>query len=277
MTLRKITSLTALLTFIVVAVTSIILYIVPQGRVAYWADWELWGLSKTQWGDIHINAGVLFLIAIGLHVYYNWKPLTAYLKDKAKHFKIFTADFNAALVVTIVLVIGTLLHAPPFGWVLDLNTYFQDAGALKYGEPPYGHAELSTLKTFMQRLELTPAETVQRLQDAGIAVTDSDQTILEIAHGNGLTPKAVYEAMKPPAVEGAVKSPPKNPPPGTGARTLADLCAEFDLHPPAMVRALADENIEAAPDQTIREIAQANGVGPLDVYTVIRNAAGKNG
>ena len=36
MKLRKITSLTAGLTFIAMVVTSVILYIVPQGRIAYW-------------------------------------------------------------------------------------------------------------------------------------------------------------------------------------------------------------------------------------------------
>jgi hypothetical protein len=59
--------------------TSIILYIVPQGRVAYWADWKLWGLTKTDWGNIHINLGLLFLIALFIHIYYNWKPLINYL------------------------------------------------------------------------------------------------------------------------------------------------------------------------------------------------------
>mgnify|MGYP000181594178 CR=1 FL=1 len=40
MKIRKIASLTALLSFVVVIVTSIVLYIVPQGRIAYWADWR---------------------------------------------------------------------------------------------------------------------------------------------------------------------------------------------------------------------------------------------
>ena len=51
MKMRKITSLTAALSFLLMVLTSIILYIVPQGRVAYWADWRLWGLSKTDWGN----------------------------------------------------------------------------------------------------------------------------------------------------------------------------------------------------------------------------------
>ena len=83
MTLRKITSLTATLSFVLTVVTSTILYLVPQGRVAYWADWRMWGLSKTQWGDIHINVGLLFLLALCVHIYYNWKPLVVYLETGA--------------------------------------------------------------------------------------------------------------------------------------------------------------------------------------------------
>ena len=103
MSLRKITSLTAMLAFGVMLLTSIILYIVPQGRVAYWADWHLWGLDKEQWGAIHINTGILFLLALGLHTYYKWKSIMAYLKNRAKAPKILTPNFNAALVVTLIL------------------------------------------------------------------------------------------------------------------------------------------------------------------------------
>jgi hypothetical protein len=73
MKLRKITSLTALLAFFFLAATSIVLYVAPQGRVAYWADYRFLPLSKTDWGNIHINLGLLFLFSIILHVYYNWK------------------------------------------------------------------------------------------------------------------------------------------------------------------------------------------------------------
>jgi len=79
--IRKIASLTAALSFIVMLLTNIILYIVPQGRIAYWADWRLWNLTKEQWGNIHINTGILLLTALGFHIYYNWKPILSYLKD----------------------------------------------------------------------------------------------------------------------------------------------------------------------------------------------------
>jgi len=88
--IRQITSLTAFTSFVLMLITSLILYISPQGRVAYWADWRLLGLDKTQWSNLHINLGVLFLLAVFLHIYYNWKPILSYLKNKARELKIFT-------------------------------------------------------------------------------------------------------------------------------------------------------------------------------------------
>ena len=126
MNIRRVTSLTALLSFILLLITIIVLYIVPQGRVAYWADWRLWGLTKSQWGNIHINVGLLFLLSIFLHIYYNWKALLNYLKDKAKNLKVLTREFNVALVLLCLFGVGTYLEVAPFAWVLQLNAHFKN-------------------------------------------------------------------------------------------------------------------------------------------------------
>jgi hypothetical protein len=73
-------------------VTGVILYIVPHGRIAYWSDWRLFGLSKEEWGDIHVNLGLLFLLSIFLHLYFNWKPILLYLRNKRDQLKIFTKE-----------------------------------------------------------------------------------------------------------------------------------------------------------------------------------------
>ncbi len=47
MKLRKITSLTMLLSFLLLIVTAIVLYVVPEGRVAYWPPTgDSWDLVK---------------------------------------------------------------------------------------------------------------------------------------------------------------------------------------------------------------------------------------
>ena len=132
MNIRRITSLTAFLSFFIVLLTSVILYIVPQGRVAYWADWRLWSLSKEQWGAIHINVGVLFLFALSLHIYYNWKPIVLYLKNKARRLRIFTKDFNVAALFVLCFIIGSYSDIPPFSTIITISDEIKEAAARTY-------------------------------------------------------------------------------------------------------------------------------------------------
>jgi len=270
MSIKKVTSLTALLSFAVMAFTSIILYIVPHGRVAYWADWHMFGLTKTEWGDIHITTGVLFIIAVGFHIWYNWKLILAYLSDKAKNLKIFTREFSIALILTAVFVAGTCFQAPPFVWILDINTYLKDSGAQKYGEPPYGHAELSSLKTFIGKMGFNSGECTERLKNAGVRIEDRSQSLAEIARLNNMSPQQVYLAMKPAEKSGKAKTMPDNPPPGMGKRSLADICQEYSLNIPAVLSGLVQNNIKATAEMTIREIAGQNNTSPVDIYEAIR-------
>lgn len=129
MNIRKITSLTALATFLLVLLTSMILYIVPAGRVAYWSDWTLLGLSKAQWEDLHLNLGIAFLLACFLHLYYNWRRLTAYLQNRLGELRIITREGTVAILITLLFSLGTLLALPPFSTVVDLNDRIKDRAA----------------------------------------------------------------------------------------------------------------------------------------------------
>jgi len=273
--IRRLTSLTASLAFVLMLVTSIILFITPQGRVAYWADWRLWGLTKTDWGNIHINLGLLFLIALSVHIYYNWKPLISYLKNKAKQIKLFTPEFTLAFAITIVFIFGAYFLVPPFGWVMSLNEHFKDTGAEKYGEPPYGHAELSSLQTFAKKMKLDLAKSVELLDKAGYAVEDGNITLATIGRQYNIPPQLVYETIKPAAIATANKSDsnnlPESPPPGTGKLTLADFCTQHKLNMKMVVRELKKQGIEASEDLTLKKIAAKNKTGPHDIYERIKN------
>jgi hypothetical protein len=255
--------------------TSIILYIVPQGRVAYWADWRLWGLTKTDWGNIHINLGLLFLIALFLHIYFNWKPLISYLKNRAKEIKVFTPEFNTALIIVIVFTVGTYFLVPPFSWVMSLNDHFKDAGAEKYGEPPYGHAELSSLKTFTKKMNLDLAKSMALLDRAGYTAENSDITLDTIGRRYNIPPQRIYQTIKPAAIIAARESEnnnrlPESAQPGTGNLTLADFCTQFNLNMKLVVRELKKQGIEASEELTLKKIATQNKTSPTDVYERIR-------
>ncbi len=275
MNIRRTVSLTAALAFMVMVLTSVILYIVPQGRVAYWADWRLMGLSKTQWGAVHINMGLLFLIALGLHVYYNWKPLTQYLKDRARNWKVFTPEFNLAAVLVAVFTLGTLAGWAPFGTILDIQDDIKAAAARKYGEPPYGHAELFTLGTFARKTGLELQAARDALVAAGYQVAGPEQSLQAMAAANGVSPQTLYNAMAPAAAtQGIASRPlPEMPPPGTGKLTLDEFGRQYGLDAARLRRSLEANGIKVGEGMTIKAIAAANGRSPVDVYDMLRAAA----
>ncbi len=264
-----------LLSFVLCIITSIILYIAPHGRVAYWSDWRLWGLTKTQWGDLHLNLGLLLLLAGFLHLYFNWKPITAYLKNKAKQLSIFTVDFNVALTLMLLVGFGTYFEVPPISSVLTLSNSIKDAASITYGEPPYGHAELSSLSMFSQKVDLDLPTAIKLLKEAQIQFSDDSETIHEIAQINNIKPKQVYEIIKPASRQETINGHPvfpDSPPPGFGAKQLSMVCREYGLDQSALLQALSQKGIHVEADQSIKEIAAKNNSEPMAVFEMIKNA-----
>jgi hypothetical protein len=238
--------------------------------VAYWADWRLWGLTKEQWGSIHINIGLLFLLSIFWHIYYNWKALLTYLKNKARQLRLLTPEFNAALVLTVIFAVGTYFELAPFSWVLAFNDHLKDRAAAKYGEPPYGHAELSTLKAFASKAGLDLAGSLQRLKQANVVYENENQSLKDIARINDLSPQQIFLAMRPIAKRNPAKGLPPTPPPGTGNKTLADFSKEYSLEIQQILKGLRDNKVSAGAGMTIKQIARQNNMPPADIYTLLR-------
>jgi len=270
MAVRKITSLTLLISFLLLILTSLVLFVVPEGRVAYWSDWRWLGLTKTQWGDIHTNSGFLFLFAGLLHLFYNWHPILSYLKNRAKKVQLFAPGMIIALIINLIFVAGTLLELPPFQSILNFGYSFKEAASIKYGEPPYGHAELSSLRLFAKRTDMDLEAMQEALRQANITFTGPDQTILAIAKANDQTPKVIFDTMRPAtSVNGAEETMPEQPVAGIGRKSLHALCVQYSLNQEQVLAALKAKNIVATPDQSLKEVAAANGLDPQAVYTFI--------
>ena len=273
MSLRRIVSLFLLLVTVFLLVTSVILYVMPHGRVAYWAGWSMWGLSKDQWTDLHMDLGLFLLIAAVFHVVYNWRPILTYLKSRDRRRVVFNRNFAVALGLTLAVLVGTLLQVPPFRWISDLNAVAKDAASARYGEPPYGHAELSPLPSLAGRLgfELEPA--LERLRAAGFRAVDPEANLLTIARANGGTPQALFEVIVAGGEENATHGGGEARPPaaGLGRMRLAEICARGGYDPQAAVARLAAAGIVAEPGQRLRDIAGRNGMTPGEVLKVLQS------
>jgi len=270
--MRKITSLTLVITGLIELVTSVVLYILPAGRVAYWSDYQLFGLSKTEWGNIHITVGTLFVVMAGVHIYLNWRPITAYLKNKVKKITIFSKSFTIALLLSLYVTIGTLYSLPPMNVIIQLGEHLTESANEKYGEPPYGHAELSSLKMFCSRMNLDLVQAIALLKENDITMKGPEQPIGEMAKNNGLTPQELFSMIKKAEIVevGEKGAFPENPSPGFGQKTIKDICQRYNLPLAKVLAGLQDAGFIAQGDDTVKTVSSSKGGNPMEVFEIIK-------
>jgi hypothetical protein len=253
--------------------SGLMLFVTPPGRIAHWSDWTLWGLTKDQYGAIHINFMILFIMASAFHLYFNWKVLMAYLKDRVRRLVVFNREFIAALLLCLVVLTGTLAEWPPFRELIAFNTDVKESWGESYGEPPYGHAELSPLALFVQRLGLDPEVARQRLADGGISVEGMEQTLADMAEKNGVSPQDLYRLMAPESPG----NPSANATPagevliaGLGRKTLEDLAGMNLIRMPDARRWLESKGVNAPAGASLKDLAAALGMNPRDLLDQLR-------
>lgn len=271
--MRKTASLTSFITFVCLLITSIVLFIVPQGRIAYWANWKIFYLTKEQWTAVHINLGILFIISICFHIYFNWKAILLYLKNKARELKVFTREFNISLVIVLVFIFGTIADIPFFSTVIDLNDKIKDKAVLTYGEPPYGHAELSTLETFSKRMGFDLNQGIILLRNSGYEIKSGTATLKDIAEFNKTSPQNIYLALKKGAdadfnqrtYQGSQNSSFS----GKGRMSLDETAKELNISSKELAAYLESKGLKFDFSLSLRENAQLNNMRTFEFYDLL--------
>jgi len=286
---RRIVSLTLTLSFVVMVYTGIMLFLCPHGRVAYWTGWTMWGFSKDQYGQLHTTFMLMFLVTGIWHFVLNWKPFTTYLKTHSRQLRIFTPEFNVALLLVVLFAVGTLAGMAPWSSLLDWEGSIKDYWEHRDGSPPWGHAEENTLARFTRGLvsweqlehgrsvRLSIADAVQALRAAGLTVESEKQRLVDISRANHTTPQALMsillEAAQPE--EGAVSSDAgRFPMPfsGLGRMSVRDYCQKYDLQVDSLL-ALLPRGVKIEEDHTFREIANELRTDPEGVIEILNEAA----
>jgi hypothetical protein len=194
---RVLISLVTALSFVAMSLSGIAAFIVPQGRVAFWTNWTFLGLSKAQWGNIHITTSVLFLIAGIWHTCYNWTPLVQYLRAVPGRMTASWRDLTIAALVTAFFTIGAVTKTPPLNYILNFNNWIKDSWVkTPADDPPFGHAELLSLKGFCKKMYINTSDALAELRQAGLKVPDENVSIEQIARNNSMTPARVYQFIK---------------------------------------------------------------------------------
>ena len=211
-----------------------------------------------------------------LHIYYNWKPILAYMKDKARRIKVFTGASNVGLALTIIFIVGTYFNVQPMSTIMDISEHFKSTATAKYGEPPYGQAQSSSLQMFTGRMNLDLKKSMELLEATGISVSDEKETLSDIAKRSGKTPQQVYEIIKPATQQPAQASPEHsaNEAPtmnplvsGMGKKTITQICSEIGIEEcDEVIKKLEEKGIKVESDEKVKDAATANGLDPMQIF-----------
>lgn len=260
---RGLTSLVVTLAFLVLATTGVILYVSPQGRVANWTGWNVWGLSKEEWAAAHTTAALLFLVASGFHIYFNWSTLVRYIVRQRK--LALKREMIGAAVIVAALFAATVLRVPPISAVDELKDRIKAHWEGRSEQAPYPHAEASTLADFSEKTGIPPATLVELLERAGIKVSDpAAQTLEELARGRGLSPKELFAAISREREGGA-----EGHGMGTGRLTIQELCEQRSIPLERALGVLREEGYAADASMSLKSLAEQKGVTPWEIRELI--------
>nr|WP_319394686.1 DUF4405 domain-containing protein [uncultured Desulfobacter sp.] len=178
--LKKTTSLTLALSGLVMLVTSIVLYFGPAGHVGHFCRWSFWHLSRHHWGALHLNSGLLFCLAMIVHVWLNFRLIVAYVKKQKKG----SPAFAVSLLLTLYVCMGGYYELPPMGQFLDLARSSRAASIQTYGSPPYGTATRFPALHIARYMGWDPRQSRAQLSQNNIMLDTPDQTLSDLAQKN---------------------------------------------------------------------------------------------
>jgi len=193
---RSFVSLVLTASALIMLISGLVIYVMPEGRIAYWNDWRFMVLDKEQWGAIHTLTSLLFTVMALWHLVYNWKVFVAYLREKAGQLLGGRRELVAALMVTVLFIVGSAAGVFPFQQVMDLSKFSKK---LWYqGEdvmPPFPHAELMTLQQLSSKLDLNLEGMQLVLAEQGFERVAPEDQLKALAHGSGRSPAQIFESM----------------------------------------------------------------------------------
>lgn len=276
---RGLTSFFTLFGFLIMSITGLILYIVPAGRIAYWVNWELIDLTKTDWGNIHIISSIFFIVAGAFHIYFNWRILIHYFKDKVTQGIKLKKELLITSIISIVIVVGSLFQIPPISYLLDLNEYIKDSWIMsdEY-EPPFGHAELLSLTTFTKKMDIDLGKALNELESNGVKIDSVEATLEDIAKDNRISPMDLYMIIKkyeiPDESTGSKIYTPELVEvefAGTniGNKSLKSICSKINVEVSVALDKLKKNGIESESDETLKKAAEKINVNPIEILKIL--------
>ena len=290
---RTFTSVLLVTCFLGALVSGSVLFLAPPGRIANWTQWTIGGVTKHEWAALHVSFSSVFLVGVILHVFFNWRPLVSYFKSRLTRRIGWRPEWASALVLTAVVGWAALADWPPFGWLLAASENLKQSWDEPARRAPIPHAELLALRELAAQAQVDLTTATERLNQAGLRGVAPEAKVEDLATANQLSAERVYDlVLGQPAEpgrgagrrgEGGLRGGGgggggggAGHGGGLGWKTLEQMCREENLVPEEVLARLKARGVQAERQQTLREIATANGYDrPFELVELIRGNASK--
>jgi hypothetical protein len=113
------------LSFLVMLVSGVFLYVAPRGRDARALDWSLGGLSREGWETVHLSMSALFSVIAIWHLLIHWAIVKNLVVGIADYQHRHRMEALVAFVAVALLTVLAVLNLPPASWLVELNEFFK--------------------------------------------------------------------------------------------------------------------------------------------------------
>lgn len=258
--LKVLTSLLLTLSFFSASISGIMLYFSPRGRIANWADWTLFGLTKDGWTEVHTTAVALMLLTGLLHLFwFNWKIFLSYLARAAKGPLRYPRELAVSVVVFAVITAGTIGGVPGVDALIQARETILDSFEVEENVPPIAHAEELTLRQAAADIYDEPVEQLlAKLEKLGWSA-NADMTLREIADEHEISPQQLHEELlRKPAISGSGS--------GYGRMTLRAVAEGAGLDLDTLIKRAQELGAgELTGDEIVKDVAESLGMNPYEL------------
>ena len=179
---RSIVDLLLTVTFIVIAITGIGLYLAPSGRIAHTVNWTFLGMDKDTLTLIHTYFGFVMIALVAVHLVIGFRSMLIMLKSALRSSKL---KVVAALLVPLLLIAGGYsVFAAYSGEEEEQSTGLEEYNTTEGVEGVYITGTMMkyyTVQELADEFHVPVDGLIEKLKERGIEATP-DESLAEIEY-----------------------------------------------------------------------------------------------
>ena len=152
------------------------IFLYTPGHFAHSLHVNPLGLTFRQWAVWHTIVGFVLTFAVLYHVVLNWRPLVAYIRQRARAVAL-RSEFLWALFLSAYLVVATVLYWPPVSTIWDFRTTLNGVWAYRVWKD-------DTVADLAKIRRLKVEQVLARFEKYGIEAAPDDK-LAEVAKRSG--------------------------------------------------------------------------------------------